>query len=90
MVTLGDFMSQIHSSQDFANPTALEGLASMAAADYFGRARREIDEEFGEGYAKEHPELVAAFMQVAAMDFATAMLTKAIMYHGEKMKDDAS
>jgi hypothetical protein len=26
-------------------------------------------------------------MQVAAMDFATAMLGKAVMYHGEQVKE---
>ena len=30
-----------------------------------------IDRRLGEGFAKEHPELLAAFMHTAAMDFAT-------------------
>ena len=38
------------------------------SADYLGSAVEEIDKQFGEGYAKEHPELVGAFMQVAAND----------------------
>jgi hypothetical protein len=29
-----------------------------------------IDKQFGDGYAREHPELVAGFMQAAAIDQA--------------------
>ncbi|HHZ0286693.1 TPA: hypothetical protein ACV8D3_005353, partial [Escherichia coli] len=30
-----------------------------------------IDRHAGEGYAKEHPELISAFMTTAAANFAT-------------------
>jgi hypothetical protein len=46
--------------------------APMTAQNYFIDAVRIIDEKFGEGYAAKHPELVAAFMQVCASDFAQA------------------
>lgn len=46
--------------------------ASDTAAEYLGRAQRHIDERFGSGFAKANPSLIAAFMQVAAADFATA------------------
>ena len=52
--------------------------ASMTAHDYMLSARNSIDKLFGEGYAAEHPELVAAFMTTAASDFQTAALGKLI------------
>ena len=41
-------------------------IAQAAAVDYFAAAAEHIDSQFGEGYAKRHPTLVAAFMQTAA------------------------
>ncbi len=38
------------------------------------RAINAIDEEFGEGYAREHPELVGAYMQAAAINGVTGAL----------------
>ncbi len=38
------------------------------AGNHMRKAVREIDGEFGEGYAKGNPALVAAFMQTAARD----------------------
>ena len=44
--------------------------APAAAAHYFRAAVAAIDAEFGEGYARAHPELVAAMVQAAAIDAA--------------------
>jgi hypothetical protein len=75
-------------STDFGSPTTLVDQAPDTAEGYLIKAVRMIDEAFGEkGYAAKHPELVVGFMQVAAIDFATGMLTKAVMYHGEQIKD---
>jgi len=47
--------------------------AIMTAHDYMSQAKNNINKMFGDGYAKAHPELVAAFMQVCVMDYmATA------------------
>lgn len=35
-----------------------------------------IDSAFGPGYAKSHPELVSAYIQACAHDFANATLSK--------------
>ena len=40
--------------------------------------QREIDRVFGNGHAREHPELVAAIMQSAASDWAATRLAIAI------------
>lgn len=47
--------------------------AGMTACTYFHAAIESIDEAFGPGYAKKHPQLVAVFMKVCAIDFKTAI-----------------
>ena len=59
------------------NDTLLK-QAIMTASEYFAKAVRDIDEMFGEGYAKEHPELIGAYMHTAAIDLATAVIARAI------------
>ncbi len=51
--------------------------APLTADHYMSAAVRRIDARFGEGYASEHPDLVAAFMRVCAADFHSAILAKA-------------
>lgn len=43
---------------------------------YLQGAIREIDKAFGEGYAKAHPDLVGKFIESAAQDFHTAIISK--------------
>jgi hypothetical protein len=52
--------------------------ASLTAEDYFLKAIIAIDEKFGEGYAKKNPDLIAAFMKTASVDFATTSISKLI------------
>lgn len=40
----------------------------MTADYYLGEAVKRIDAQFGEGYAKKNPALVAEFMKVSALD----------------------
>lgn len=42
---------------------------------FFGGAEKAIDMKRGEGYAAAHPELVAAFMLTAALDFHARQTT---------------
>jgi hypothetical protein len=48
--------------------------ACMTAEHYMIEAIKRIDVQFGNGTAKQHPELVAAFMQAAAFDCGTALI----------------
>ena len=50
----------------------------MTAHDYMMKAISDIDELLGKGYAKQHSELIAAYMQTAAIDFGTAIIARAI------------
>ena len=40
---------------------------------YLRRAIEHIEDSFGEGYAKEHPELLAGFLQACATELHTAI-----------------
>ena len=60
------------------SPSDLMRQARDTAETYFNQAVRIIDEKFGEGYAKEHPELIAGFMKTAAKDFDTCMTRQAL------------
>ena len=54
------------------NESELFRKAQDSAATTLATAIREIDAAFGqEGFAREHPELVDAFMRAAAADFFT-------------------
>lgn len=59
-------------------PADLMRQARDTAETYFNQAVRIIDEKFGEGYAKEHPGLIAGFMKTAAKDFDTCMTRQAL------------
>ena len=50
----------------------LANQASASVSDYLAKAVKHIDEEFGKGYAKENPELVASFVRAAVLDFNCA------------------
>lgn len=43
-----------------------------AAARHLAEATRAIDAQFGEGYARDHPELVASLVQSATIDAAVS------------------
>ena len=55
-------------------PDQLMRQAGTTALEYMIYAIDAIDECFGEGYAKKHPELVGAFMRTCAADFHTAVV----------------
>ena len=50
--------------------------AHMTAHDYMMHVINDIDELLGDGYAKQHPELIAAYMQTAALDLVAAIIAK--------------
>ena len=63
-----------------ASPEEILRQASMVTADYFRAAIGTIDQEFGEGYAKKHPELIGALVQAASKDLHTTSLVQAIQH----------
>ena len=50
----------------------------MTADEYLHSAIDCVDARLGKGYTRAHPELIAAFMQTAAIDFAAGVLARAI------------
>jgi hypothetical protein len=61
-----------------ANPKTLMRQAKYTAAEYLNAAVIEIDEKFGDGYAKKNPELIAAYMNTAALDYGSAIIARSI------------
>ncbi|HFW4207927.1 TPA: hypothetical protein ACIBOM_000863 [Salmonella enterica subsp. enterica serovar Reading] len=53
------------------NTTPIEKHAFKVAGIWMQKAVKEIDRIHGEGYAKENPALVAAFLETAAHNLAT-------------------
>jgi hypothetical protein len=64
-------------SVEAGNQTLLR-QAPMTACEYMRCAIHDIDTTFGKGYAKAHPELIAAYMQTASVDMAGAVIARAI------------
>jgi hypothetical protein len=50
----------------------------MTANEYLMSAVDHIDQQLGNGSAKQHPELIAAFMQTSAIDLGMAVIARAI------------
>jgi hypothetical protein len=48
--------------------------ATWTANFYMLEAESQIDKHFGEGFAKNHPQLLAAHMNTAALDYLGAMV----------------
>jgi hypothetical protein len=57
-----------------ADTNTLMRQAPHTAHAYLLDCARYLDQSFGEGYAAQHPELLAAMLQVSAQDFHTACL----------------
>ncbi len=49
--------------------------------EYFHKAIKSIDDVFGNGYAKAHPELVAAFFQASCSEFGNSVLCQTLQDH---------
>jgi hypothetical protein len=60
------------------NAMDLMRQAGSTADAYLGDGIECIDKRLGKGFAKEHPELLAAFMRTAAADFASMWVTEHI------------
>lgn len=56
-----------------------------AAINYFNSAIETIDKEFGEGYSKQHPELVSSFMNAAATEAQGTYIAKTIQELAEEL-----
>ena len=61
-----------------ADNDTLMRQAPMTTDTYLAEALVDIDKRLGKGYAKAHPELIAAFMQAAASDLGAAVIARAI------------
>ena len=61
-----------------ASAETLMHQAHKTANVYLINAVYDVDYIFHKGYAEKHPELIAAYMQAATIDFSVAMTFKAL------------
>lgn len=61
-----------------ASNQTLMRQGAMTADEYLRSAIDHTDDQLGKGYAKAHPELIAAFMQTAAIDAGAGVIARAI------------
>lgn len=69
------------SSERLPGADTLAAQAAKTASGWMSDAVTEIDKLFGKGYAKQHPELVAAFMKTAGLDEAAMHLRGLALAH---------
>jgi len=50
--------------------------AFSTAEECFEKAIKEIDYQFGEGYAQKHPELIGQYMRTIVSDLQTSIIGK--------------
>lgn len=68
-----------------------QAIQSLKSAYLFLEgAEKILDLKKGEGYAAAHPEIVAAYMQTAALDFHARIFASAADHHGAMMGDLAT
>jgi hypothetical protein len=61
--------------------------ASITTNQYLFKAIDMIDAQFGEGYAKKNPQLIAPLVQSQVNDFNTCCVTGALWEVAEKIGD---
>ena len=70
-----------------ADYSTIANQAPKAVEEYLLSGIQSIDAYLGDGYAKDHPELLAAFIKTASMDLFTAVLSREI---NEGLRDIAN
>lgn len=64
--------------------------AKMTAHDYLLSAVHDIDEVLGTGTARKHPELIAAYLQTAAIDCGATIIAQQVRAGLEDIADATS
>ena len=72
-----------------ANLDTLFTLAQSRTESYLRAAETQIDAVFGAGYAREHPELIAAFMKTASDEFTRTTTAKVLQNLGYSLESVA-
>lgn len=70
-----------------ADSATLMDQAPPTIAGYMKEGIACIDGHLGEGYAKKHPELLAAFIQGCAADFGAGLQAQATQFLADAVRD---
>jgi hypothetical protein len=73
-----------------ADAQTLMRQASMTADTYLREVVKSIDEQFGAGFAKANPAVVAAMLQACTGDFAACMVSNSLDRLGEAIHSGLS
>lgn len=76
-----------YEDEELPSAERLMEQAGDTASSWMYKAVREIDERFGEGFAKKHPELIAGFMQTAGID-EVAMHLRGVVKSLQRIESD--
>jgi hypothetical protein len=60
--------------------------APSSVLHYMDAAIKWIDKSFGEGYSKQHPELVGAFIQACSTDFLAGILATEVQTLSDRLQ----
>lgn len=63
--------------------------ATSTAQYYLSQAIEDIDLKLGKGYARSNPALIAAYIQVCAQDYHTAVIAGAVEDTVQSVQKDA-
>ena len=69
------------------NDKIIHDSSKIAADNYLLAAIRNIDSALGEGYARSHPELIAAYMQTAVADYASGIASATLAETATQISD---
>ena len=79
--------------EDMTKPSlSYEEAASQASSTtsiYFSEAIEMIDEQFGEGYAKKNPALIAPLVTAQVQDFNNCTLVRSLWEIAESIQNNA-
>jgi len=70
-----------------ADFTELFRQAPMTTSGYMDKAIQTIDEAFGEGYAKNNPQLVGDFIKACSIDFGSASISVALQGIADRLNN---
>lgn len=70
-----------------ADSSTLYEQAAVTPRRYLYAATEAIDQAFGEGYARKHPELVGAYINACAQDMLTSVIGAILQQNGSAQVD---
>jgi hypothetical protein len=68
-----------------ANAECLMEQGAITAYTWMRQAVKDIDRMFGDGYAKEHPELISGYIKAASIDQLSSVIASVMQDTSEEL-----